>query len=108
VRRRRFTFAPLFLPLAPLLTLATACSSAAPPVGQGGQCEVATDCENGLICEPQKNGTSICSNNLTGVQQLPPSADAGGAAPAPTPDAAAVSDSGPTIPTSVPEASAGD
>jgi hypothetical protein len=89
-----------------LAALATACSSAAPLVGQGGACQLATDCKDGLICAPQKSGGSICTNNLGSVQQLPPTPpqpDSG----APS-DAAVNDDATGLIPTTLPEASASD
>lgn len=52
--------------------LAGACSSQAPLVGQGGACQLVTDCQDGLICAPQKSGGSICTNNLGSIQKLPP------------------------------------
>ena len=54
------------LPSAALLALA--CSSPAALVGAGGQCEQATDCQEGLVCIPQSNGTRICSNDLQAIQ----------------------------------------
>ena len=75
---------------------AAGCSSKASLVGAGGSCEQATDCAAGLICEPQKSGGSICSSDLSGVQQLPSSPDAGGGA---AKDAAApVTDTGAPMP----------
>jgi hypothetical protein len=63
-----------------------ACATKAKLLPAGGECYQATDCADGLVCVPQKNGPSICSNDLTGVQTVedataPPgdaSADAGG------------------------------
>lgn len=49
-------------------SLPAACSSNAPLVGAGGTCTLATDCQEGLACLPQKDGTSICSNDLAAVQ----------------------------------------
>ena len=81
-----------------------ACSSQAALVGQGGACEVVTDCQDGLICAPEKNDAgSTCTNVLTGVQQLPPTppgADAG-----PVGDANVNDDV--SIPTSLPDSSGG-
>ncbi len=67
--------------LGPLLAAAVAvlpcaCSKGALS-GLGGECNVVTDCQPGLVCIAQKNGSSICSNNLGSVQQLPPIPDAG-------------------------------
>jgi hypothetical protein len=95
--------------LAPFLTAGTivvACSSQAPLVGQGGQCQLATDCQDGLICAPAK-GSNVCpctcTSDLSGVQQLPPTPDAG---PGQAAADVQVSDDV-QIPTSVPEASSG-
>jgi hypothetical protein len=83
----RRSFLPAFLltsPLALAATLAPACSTQAPLVAQGGQCTLATDCQDGLICAPQKKGSNacpcVCTNDLSGVQQLPPAGDAATAA----------------------------
>jgi hypothetical protein len=75
-----------------------ACSSKATLAGQGAQCNLTTDCEEGLVCIPQKGGTSTCSSNLGSIQQLPPATDSG--APAPVSDAGE-NDDGPGI--TVPE-----
>jgi hypothetical protein len=45
-----------------------ACSSPAALGGQGETCEQATDCQEGLACVPQPDGTRQCSNDLTPVQ----------------------------------------
>jgi hypothetical protein len=40
--------------------------------GNGADCFVTTDCQEGLVCVPQKNNTSKCSSDLTNiVGQLP-------------------------------------
>jgi hypothetical protein len=76
--------------LASTAALTPGCSSKASLVGAGGACELATDCENGLICFK-----SVCTSDLSGAQQLPPTPDAGGAAvaakDATAPDAPATS-----------------
>jgi hypothetical protein len=87
--------------------VAFACSTKAPLVAAGGDCQLATDCDDGLICVPQKANSNGCPCYCTGdagsVQQLPPAADAGKVA---AQDAAPVTDSAPPPP--VPDASAGD
>jgi len=35
--------------------------------GNGGDCFVTTDCQEGLVCVPQKNNTSKCSADLTNI-----------------------------------------
>ena len=50
-----------------------------------------TDCEPGLVCVQQKNGSSTCTNNLSNVQSLPAIPDSG---PTASDDA---SDDGPGI-----------
>jgi len=48
--------------------LVVACSSQE-LAGLGGSCNLATDCQDGLACVPQANGTRVCSNDLSGVQK---------------------------------------
>jgi hypothetical protein len=88
-----------------LLLAFSGCGSKSGAVGEGGECEVATDCAEGLICEPSKDGsTRVCSSDLSGVQKTPakpadagrPPTDASGAADAPT--------SAPDAPASAPDA----
>jgi hypothetical protein len=45
-----------------------ACSTKAKLLAQGGDCLQATDCEDGLVCVPQKDGRRICDKDLSGVQ----------------------------------------
>ena len=45
------------------------CSSAAAPVGAGAPCEQVSDCQQGLVCIPQTNGTRVCSSNLSSIQR---------------------------------------
>jgi hypothetical protein len=45
-----------------------ACSQPAPLGAQGTVCEVATDCQAGLACVPQADGTRQCSNDFTPIQ----------------------------------------
>jgi hypothetical protein len=59
-----------------------ACSSAEKLQGQGGICFQVSDCQEGLACVPQKDGSRICTNDLTPIQMA---AEAGGGA---KPDAA--------------------
>ncbi len=58
------------------------CSTKAKLVVQGGECLQATDCVDGLVCVPQKDGRKLCDSDLSGVQTTedaagPPVADAG-------------------------------
>jgi hypothetical protein len=75
VRFRSFAYGCLTLAIT--ASVVSACSSKAQLAGQGGECNVATDCQPGLVCEPQKSGSSLCSNNLGSIQQLPPTPDSG-------------------------------
>ncbi len=87
-----------------------ACSSTPKLVGAGGECVQATDCENGLICAPQKNGPSTCTNDLTGVQSTEPNPgkDAGEAgAKDAAYDAPSPGDTGPPADTGAPPDDAG-
>ncbi len=70
-----------------VLAVAAACSSQAQLAGAGAQCFAATDCQEGLVCIPQKGGTSICSNNLSQIQTVEDAA-AGDSGAMPTGDGA--------------------
>jgi hypothetical protein len=100
VRSFRVTLVTLAAPFVFLAALGPGCSSQAAPVEQGGACEVVTDCAGGLICAPAKGATACpctCTNNLSGVQELPPTPDAGKQA-VPTADTGAASDDGGATP----------
>jgi hypothetical protein len=91
--RARGRFAAAFavfalpVPLAFLVPVAGAaigaCSSAEKLQGQGGICFQVSDCEQGLACVPQKDGSRICSNDLTPIQMA---AEAGGGIPDAAPE----------------------
>src|SRR5207253_1845432 len=49
-----------------------ACDADTARVGAGAECFLATDCEDGLVCVPQQNGSRICSSDLTRVAGRPP------------------------------------
>ena len=72
-------------------TLAFACAPETSPVGPGGECFVASDCEPGLVCVPQRGGARQCSSDLSQVVGRPPpeggAADTGGDGPADGPPA---------------------
>ena len=56
-------------------TLAFACAPTTAPVGAGGECFVATDCEPGLVCVAQRSGARECTSDLSQVVgQAPPEA----------------------------------
>ena len=64
------------------IVLAAGCATKAKAVAQGGECLQATDCADGLVCVPQKDGSRICDNDLSGVQKTedaspPPARDGG-------------------------------
>jgi len=82
-----------------VLAVAAACSTQAQLAGSGAQCFAATDCQEGLVCIPQKGGTSICSNNLSQIQTTEDAA-AGDAAKTPTGDGAPGDDGATTTPDS--------
>jgi hypothetical protein len=50
-----------------LSALGEACGGTTNPVGAGQSCSLATDCIDGLVCVPQDNGLSVCSDDLTKV-----------------------------------------
>lgn len=54
-----------------------ACAQESSPVGPGGECFLASDCQPGLVCVPQPSGARLCSSDLTGFEGNPP-AEAGG------------------------------
>ena len=64
------------------VAILAACSTSAKLVGNGGECFQAVDCEQGLVCAPQKNGTRICTGDLTGVQSTLPAGGGDAAADA--------------------------
>lgn len=49
-----------------------ACDADTTRVGAGAECFLATDCEPGLVCVPQQNGSRICSSDLSRVAGRPP------------------------------------
>ena len=63
---RRGAYAGLVLIAIPIVL--HACSTKAKLIAQGGDCLQATDCEDGLVCVPQKDGRRICDKDLSGVQ----------------------------------------
>jgi len=71
-----------------------ACSQAAPLVGQGGTCQVTTDCQDGLACITQPDGTRQCSSDFTGIQSTESDAETDAPAMATGDGAAPASDTG--------------
>lgn len=49
-----------------------ACAQETSPVGPGEECFLASDCQPGLVCVPQPNGSRQCSADLTGFEGTPP------------------------------------
>ncbi len=47
-----------------------ACSTQAKAVAQGGQCFQAIDCQDGLVCVPQPDGRSACTNDVSGIVHI--------------------------------------
>jgi hypothetical protein len=81
--------AALALSAVPLV--AASCSSAQTLEGPGGSCIQTTDCQLGLACVPQADGTRVCSNNLGPIQMVPMGgADAAAADAMPSQDGPAV------------------
>jgi hypothetical protein len=52
--------------------LALACAPKNSASGAGQECFVATDCEPGLVCVPQRSGARVCSADLSQVTGRPP------------------------------------
>jgi hypothetical protein len=65
--------------LSPILAVVAlfACGTDPSVSAAGEECFEATDCQDGLICVPQQNGSRVCSNDLSGVSGKPPGEDAG-------------------------------
>jgi len=100
-------FVPRFACVAPFFALiAAACGSQSSSVGQGGECQVASDCVEGLVCVPQKDGTRVCSNDLSGVQKTPPTSGGNDAGSRPPNDGGGATDAttASDAPTSTPDA----
>jgi len=71
--RKRFRSLLVAAPFAAALGLAfLACDANTTRVGAGAECFLATDCEPGLVCVPQQNGSRICSSDLSRVAGRPP------------------------------------
>ncbi len=66
-------------PAAVFAALVVACSEAPKLVGQGGACALTMDCDRGLACVPQQDGSRMCTGDLTSVAKAtqPAPADAG-------------------------------
>lgn len=64
-----------------------ACASQPSLAGPGEECFAATDCADGLVCVPQRDGARLCSDDLSQVAGRPPPeggaamAEAGGDGP---------------------------
>jgi hypothetical protein len=48
-----------------------ACVAQPSPVGPGGECFLASDCAPGLICVEQREGTRVCTDDLSRVTGRP-------------------------------------
>lgn len=71
--RKRFRLSVVVAVVATALGLAfLACDANTTRVGAGAECFLATDCEPGLVCVPQQNGSRICSSDLSRVAGRPP------------------------------------
>jgi hypothetical protein len=49
-----------------------ACAAEPSLSGAGGECFAATDCVEGLVCVPQRDGARLCSDDLSQVTGRPP------------------------------------
>lgn len=65
--------------LLPVGLFVLACSEAPKAVGQNGACALTTDCDKGLACVPQQDGSRICTGDLTSIAKAtqPAPVDAG-------------------------------
>ena len=85
-----------------------ACAAQTSLSGPGQECFAATDCQDGLVCVPQRGGARLCSDDLSQVTGRPPpeggaAAEAGGDGPREANPA-----DGPAQDTSVPDTSVPD
>jgi hypothetical protein len=62
--------------------VAFACAARSSLSGAGGECFAATDCADGLVCVPQRDGSRLCSDDLSQVTGRPPPEGGAGAAEA--------------------------
>ena len=87
-----------------------ACGNVTSLSGPGEECFAATDCQAGLVCVPQREGSRLCSSDLTMVAGRPPpeagAAESDGGPDGPT--EGAVTDGPPAQDTSVPDTSVPD
>jgi hypothetical protein len=83
-QRRRARLGIVAAVLAVPTLVAAACAPKNSASGAGQECFVATDCEPGLVCVPQRGGARLCSADLSQVTGRPPGgppmADGGDAA----------------------------
>jgi hypothetical protein len=93
--------ATLALGVAPLI--AASCSSPPALEGSGQRCFQTTDCQLGLACVPQADGTRVCSNDLTPIQMVPPMGDAAAADATPPPDGPVPDGTVPPADTGIPD-----
>jgi hypothetical protein len=73
-----------------------ACSQKDSTVAKGQPCFLASDCDPGLVCVPQDNGTRICTDDINGIAgdgpmeagadaNMPEAGEGGGDAPSDSP-----------------------
>ncbi len=63
-RRRLLGFGALTLAVA---LVPQACSQKDSALAKGQPCFLASDCQPGLVCVPQNDGTRICTDDINGV-----------------------------------------
>lgn len=81
-RSRRAVLVAVVAPIFLLLLLPLACTPDTERVGAGGECFIASDCQPGLVCVPQRGGARACSSDLSQVVGRPPAMGEAGAADA--------------------------
>ena len=102
----RVRLAPSALPVTVLVVavMAIACSSPEKLAGEGSECFLTTDCQEGLACITQTDGTRRCSSDLSSIQDpaVPSGGDAAAASPEGGGDAGVEAEPPPTDATTPP------
>jgi hypothetical protein len=94
-RRRSRRFYGALLAVGTALAAPAACSSSSAGLqGEGGTCSLTSDCQEGLVCIPQSDGSRKCSSDLSGIQQTEEAGGADATMPTPQKDGGKTTDGG--------------
>jgi hypothetical protein len=72
LRRERIRIGIVIGSIAVGLAAMFACAAQPSLSAAGGECFAATDCVDGLVCVPQRDGSRLCSDDLSQVAGHPP------------------------------------